>query len=288
MLPVVLFAAAITISAAAQSPSGRAKLSASEQTVDVGERFALGGGVPGQRGTTLRVQFRAGGSKGWNLVREVHTDRRGHYRLRTRARTSGVYRAVPDRGRVSAPEMVRVRSAASFHLGRHNIVLGDSVALSGTVRPGGERAIKVLVKGRERSVIDAKTSRAGRFDGRFTPVKTGVYGLRAVAGPNPKGSGSRGAQRRITVYRHAIASWYGPGLYGNGVACGGTLSTGTIGVANKTLPCGTRVHLRYHGRTIVAPVIDRGPYVAGRDYDLTEATKNALGFPGVGTILASR
>ena len=63
---------------------------------------------------------------------------------------------------------------------------------------------------------------------------------------------------------------------------------GTLGVANKTLPCGTRVKLRYHGHTVTVPVIDRGPYVAGRDFDLTEATRDRLHFPGVGTVLASR
>ena len=64
---------------------------------------------------------------------------------------------------------------------------------------------------------------------------------------------------------------------------------GTMGVANKTLPCGTKVKLRYHGRTVTVPVIDRGPYVAGRDYDLTEAAKRCgSGFPGVGTVLADR
>jgi rare lipoprotein A (peptidoglycan hydrolase) len=61
-----------------------------------------------------------------------------------------------------------------------------------------------------------------------------------------------------------------------------------MGVAHKTLPCGTMVKLRYHGRSATVPVIDRGPYVAGRDYDLTWALKLKLGFPGVGTVLASR
>ena len=55
-----------------------------------------------------------------------------------------------------------------------------------------------------------------------------------------------------------------------------------MGVANKTLPCGTLVTLRYDGRTVRVAVIDRGPYVAGREFDLTEATKQALGFGGVG------
>ena len=56
------------------------------------------------------------------------------------------------------------------------------------------------------------------------------------------------APRHLTSYRQAGASFYGPGLYGNGVACGGTLMPGTLGVAHKTLPCGTMVKLRYHGR----------------------------------------
>jgi len=57
-----------------------------------------------------------------------------------------------------------------------------------------------------------------------------------------------------------------------------------MGVANKTLPCGTLVTLRYAGRMVRVPVIDRGPYVAGREFDLTEATKRALGFGGVGEV----
>lgn len=62
--------------------------------------------------------------------------------------------------------------------------------------------------------------------------------------------------------------------------------TGSVSAAGK-LPCGTMVKLRYHGRSVTVPVIDRGPYVAGRDYDLTEAVKRKPGFPGVGTVLAS-
>ena len=58
----------------------------------------------------------------------------------------------------------------------------------------------------------------------------------------------------------------------------------TLGVANRTLPCGTLVTLHYGSRTVRVPVIDRGPYVVGREFDLTEATKQALGFAGVGEV----
>src|SRR4051794_10861750 len=65
----------------------------------------------------------------------------------------------------------------------------------------------------------------------------------------------------------AVASWYGPGLYGNKTACGQVLTPSTFGVANKALACGTRVRLCVR-RCVVAPVIDRGPYVGGRTFDL--------------------
>ncbi len=72
--------------------------------------------------------------------------------------------------------------------------------------------------------------------------------------------------------------------YGNGVACGGILHVATLGVANKTLPCGTEVIFRYGQRAIEVRVIDRGPYIAGREWDLTGATAEALQFPGLGPI----
>lgn len=75
------------------------------------------------------------------------------------------------------------------------------------------------------------------------------------------------------------ASWYGPGFYGNGTACGQVYSSTIQGVAHKTLPCGTAVTLRYGGTTVTVPVIDRGPYVAGREFDLSAATRAALGCP---------
>lgn len=73
------------------------------------------------------------------------------------------------------------------------------------------------------------------------------------------------------------ASFYGPGLYGNRTACGQTLTRSTQGVAHKSLPCGTLVRFEWHGRELVVPVIDRGPYTAGREWDLTAAACEYLG-----------
>lgn len=84
----------------------------------------------------------------------------------------------------------------------------------------------------------------------------------------------------------AVASFYGPADSGGPLACGGILTSSTLGVANRTLPCGTR--LRVCARhCLMVRVIDRGPYIAGRDFDLTIATAKAIGFnlaAGVGRI----
>ena len=86
------------------------------------------------------------------------------------------------------------------------------------------------------------------------------------------------------TWNKAHASYYGPGLYGNGTACGQTLTASTQGVAHKTLPCGTRIRFLYRGRKTTVRVIDRGPFVAGRDFDLTIATRNRLRFPDLGIV----
>ncbi len=82
----------------------------------------------------------------------------------------------------------------------------------------------------------------------------------------------------IRVYPGALATWYGPGFYGNRTACGVKLTRETLGVAHKRLRCGTQVELAYRGRTITVPVIDRGPYARGIEWDLTSATAEQLGF----------
>jgi hypothetical protein len=81
--------------------------------------------------------------------------------------------------------------------------------------------------------------------------------------------------------RSAGATWYGPGLYGNNTACGQTLRPATVGVAHKTLPCGTAVKFLYRGRSLLARVIDRGPYSPGNAWDLTNGARLALKFEGV-------
>jgi rare lipoprotein A len=93
------------------------------------------------------------------------------------------------------------------------------------------------------------------------------------------------AELAFTPFRVAGASWYGgKTMWGRHTACGQVLRPSTVGVANKTLPCGTPVKFVWHGHSIIAPVIDRGPYVKGRAWDLTSAAAESLEFEGVGRI----
>jgi rare lipoprotein A (peptidoglycan hydrolase) len=83
---------------------------------------------------------------------------------------------------------------------------------------------------------------------------------------------------RVVATTPTVASWY----YDEGnTACG---FHAEYGVANKTLPCGTKVVLRYAGHSVTATVDDRGPFVYGRSYDLDQRTASALGMWGVATV----
>jgi rare lipoprotein A (RlpA)-like double-psi beta-barrel protein len=98
------------------------------------------------------------------------------------------------------------------------------------------------------------------------------------------GAGSPGSDIAFSPMRLAGATWYGPGFYGHKTACGQILRPGTIGVAHRSLPCGTTVKFVYEGRYLITKVIDRGPYTKGNAWDLTGAAATALEFEGSGQL----
>lgn len=176
-------------------------------------------------------------------------------------------------------------SKVKFHLGKHHVHAGRGIALGGVVSPEGRRTVVIRVNGAR--VQKVRTAANGRFRTNWRAKGPGVYRITAVAvrkGTRPV----RSTTGRLNAYREVQASYYGPGLYGNGTACGGRLTPGTQGVAHKTLPCGSKVTLRKGNKTVTVRVIDRGPYVGNRVYDLTAATKSKLGFGSTGTVLATK
>ncbi|MGO9488494.1 MAG: septal ring lytic transglycosylase RlpA family protein [Solirubrobacteraceae bacterium] len=194
----------------------------------------------------------------------------------------GVVSAAPVSITTPLATSLKVRSE---HL---NVLENRSASITGTLleghrpgRPGRVVTLQTLVRHGWKTLALAHTATRGRFRLTFTPRRLGSRFLRLHFQGDATARSSHRRLGRLNVYRLAVASWYGGG---GGMACGGQLTSSTLGVANKTLPCGTLVTLRYGGHTIRVPVVDRGPYVAGREFDLTEATKRALGFGGVGQV----
>jgi len=116
-----------------------------------------------------------------------------------------------------------------------------------------------------------------------TVVRKAAPAVRAVSSPARTSSTSSTAAS-TSGWKSATASWYGPGFYGNTMASGEILTTSSMVVAHRTLPFGTRIEFSYKGRTCVATVMDRGPFGAGRTFDLGPGTAKALGFSGVATV----
>lgn len=82
----------------------------------------------------------------------------------------------------------------------------------------------------------------------------------------------------------AVCSWYGPGFNGRGTASGQVFNEDDFTCASRTLPFGTVLALTRGDRRIIVYVNDRGPYIDGRDLDLSKAAATALGFSGVATV----
>jgi rare lipoprotein A len=169
-----------------------------------------------------------------------------------------------------------------------NLLVGRRVSVTGVLRPDPAPApVALQERGRRGwlTIARATTSRTGRYRLSFRPGLLGTLVLRVRFGATRTAAPASRGIGLVNVYRLAGASWYGGG---GPLACGGTLTDSRLGVAHRTLPCGTLVRLHLGNRTVRVPVIDRGPYVAGRDYDLTPATRRALGFGDVGEIWATR
>jgi hypothetical protein len=169
----------------------------------------------------------------------------------------------------------------------------ERVRVRGKSRHARRRVVRIERRGRRGTwtqVARVRADRKGGFAAVWRPRSAGRYELRARVGRattsgtggtsvpveiGAEGSGS--STSFLMVYEPAIATWYGPGFFGNTTACGIVLAEDTVGVAHRELPCGTQVELAYRDRVVVVPVIDRGPFANGADWDLTQAAAAQLG-----------
>jgi rare lipoprotein A (peptidoglycan hydrolase) len=135
----------------------------------------------------------------------------------------------------------------------------------------------------ERTTALASANRLGPASPLVEPVvEAEVPAKPAIVQPDPKGTK---VPKNYWRFDPDI-SWYGRAFYGNGTACGQKYGPALMGVAHRTLPCGTLVTFRNpkNGRQVTVPVIDRGPYVAGRTWDMSRALCNYLDHCYTGSI----
>jgi peptidoglycan hydrolase-like protein with peptidoglycan-binding domain len=149
----------------------------------------------------------------------------------------------------------------------------------------GERTLREGMQGTDVRVLQEllRAKRLGSLpiSGLYdAQTRDAVQRFEQMAGLEPDG-GVFGAETKSALVgrmRARQATWYGPGFYGKRTACGGTLTPDTLGVAHKTLPCGTEVTFYYEGRFLTVKVIDRGPFSDSYSWDLTRAAARELGF----------
>jgi rare lipoprotein A (peptidoglycan hydrolase) len=134
------------------------------------------------------------------------------------------------------------------------------------------------------------------------PIARPARAVDVVAQPTPPPAPARVAAVPIPITAVpaaangsvVVASWYGPGFFENRLPCWPWLKANglpiqflpdTWGVAHKSLPCGTMVTLTHGARTVTVPVVDRGPYIAGREFDLSPRVKAELGCSDLCTVV---
>lgn len=271
-------------------------------TVRWGQSLRVTGRVSGGPSRQfVALQWQARGATSWKTLTKTHT-KLHRYAFARALPGRGAVRVVLGEGlvqgvradaagatataAVSAPHGIRVRSAIGLRTLSTSVASGERAKVTGQVQP--RRAGRLVVIQRHTGHGWSTAARTHtKHDGSYTLAwKPGASGsIRVVTGGDRAAAGTARSAGRVSIthYRDALASRYDD--YGGPLACSnGTLGYSQLGVANTSLPCGTKVTIRYHGRTVVAPVIDRGPYVGNREFDLTGATARALGFDGVGTI----
>lgn len=291
----------------------RVKLS--RHRLGYGDQLAVTGSAsPEAAGQRLLLQFAPAAHSNWRPLATAPVAPGGYFRLVAPLRRSGLVRvayagAGPSSGAATAsalaagtavaapaeelsagfssasvPQRVQVTASLRVQVGSVNALAGQPVDVRGRLLPGvAGRVVRLQAHavGGWQTVAHARTGPAGRFRLRYVAAGVGRGALRVRFAGDERNTRVSQSVGLLTVYRESIASWYEDA---GGTACG---FHAHFGVANRDLPCGTAVTFDEGGRTVTAVVDDRGPFIAGREWDLNQNTAAALGFAGVEAVWAS-
>lgn len=303
-LPASAFAFAGTT--AADSPGhGVLPIRVSPAQVRVGQAVTISGTtLRAQAGQRVTLQGKVGVASAWRSLQSTTVGPLGRFSFVAHLRRSSLVRVIASRttgspsadvassatsisgGPSAAAKPVTVTAQVSARRADHAVLAGGRIEVHGRVLPvAGSRSVRLQSHAGKRwqTLATAHTARSGRFTLDYHAQSGTNRRLRVLFAGDAANARASVSAGTLTVYQPAIASWY----YDAGLATGCGFNA-RYGVANKTLPCGTKVQLKYGGRTVMATVDDRGPYVYGRTWDLGQSTRAALGFNGgVGTVWAS-
>jgi rare lipoprotein A len=294
-----LVAAGQALASAAPAPP---QIHPQSRHIPYGRDVVVRGAAPAaDAGHTVVLEFARRGDIVWSQLASTTVGNTGTFRLAGQLERSGTVRVVDTSsgsltpflasgstegaGVTSNPVPVDVAARVGVPARAVDVLAGQAVQVRGRLLPavkGRKVALQALQNGSWHTLATARTKSVGRFVLRYVAGSAGQQQLRVRFAGDRSNGRSTAQAGHMTVFRSAIASWYNDG--GN-TACGFHAGDG---VANRTLPCGTKVVFRYWGRTVTATVDDRGPFVGGRDWDLNQNTAGALGFGGVGQVWSSQ
>ena len=278
------------------------KIKVTDRRIGYGQQLAVNGQTPaGEAGQHVKLEFAPAGTTSWRPVGQATVGRSDRFQIKARLRKSGRVKVngmwsgsgqpthSPNQsGPASQPSSgaAAVKVSASFHMAPHTSddMGGRSITVQGKLLPGllGRRVHLQALHGHHwTDVAHSSTNAQGHFRFRYSPGSGKRY-LRVSFGGDQSNAASTARSASVTVFTQGVASWYQDG---GATACG---FHAEYGVANLSLPCGTKVTFLYHGHKVTATVDDRGPYVGGRKWDLNQNTAGALGFGGVASVWASR
>ena len=305
-IPATALAAAPTQHPAAtpaQHPNSAVHTSSQRRHVAYEHKLVFTGRAPASdHGGSVTLRFLPAGAGHWRQVASGTVGDTGNFRLVARLSRSGWLKATiaaSPSGSPTAPlassastaspsssKPAWVQVAAAIRVSPRSInQLGTRTAdLRGQVlpaRPGRWVLLQGQRSGGWTTLAASRTGRRGTFDLRVRPTQATREQLRIRFGGDRFNGAAASRAGSLTVYQPAVASWYNDA--GN-TACG---FHAYYGVASPSLPCGTQVSFMYAGRTVHAVVDDRGPFIAGRSWDLNQNTAGALGFGGVDTVWTS-
>jgi peptidoglycan lytic transglycosylase len=294
---------AVALSAGAADAQSAIQINLNDRHLAYGQHLRVTGNASSaEAGRRVVLEFAPAGSRRWQRLSSTTAHRDGSFKFAVALKKSGLVRAIAQNPLPPRTESVRrpqnptpiapshsrpivVASKLQVRSRSRDVLDGQRTSVSGRLLPEvGHR--KVYLEGRSGRhwhwLASTRTGRHGGFRFRYRARGLGSRHVRVKFTGDRLNTGSTRGAGRLTVFRESLASWFQDA---GATACGFHV---TYGVANKVLPCGTRVTFRYGGRQVTATVEDRGPYVGGREWDLNQNTAAALGFGGVGMVWSTR